>query len=67
MIYAALPTDLLTIKEVEKTTGIKKSNIYLHISQGVFPKQVKLGSRTSRWVRSEVEAWKQEWIKRRVE
>ncbi|EAV7503852.1 AlpA family transcriptional regulator [Salmonella enterica] len=67
MIYAALPTDLLTIKEVEKTTGIKKSNIYLQISQGVFPKQVKLGSRTSRWVRSEVEAWKQEWIKRRVE
>ena len=67
MIYAALPTDLLTNKEVEKTTGIKKSNIYLQISQGVFPKQVKLGSRTSRWVRSEVEAWKQEWIKRRVE
>ncbi|MEY6764105.1 helix-turn-helix transcriptional regulator [Kluyvera ascorbata] len=67
MIYAALPTDLLTIKEVEKTTGIKKSNIYLQISQGVFPKQVKLGSRTSRWVRIEVEAWKQEWIKRRVE
>lgn len=66
-MYNDSPTDLITIKEVEKTTGIKKSTIYIQISQGEFPKQVKLGSRTSRWVRGEVEAWKQEWIKQRGE
>lgn len=59
------PTDLITIKEVEKTTGFKKSAIYLRIGQGAFPKQVKLGSRTARWVRGEIEAWKQELIKQR--
>ncbi|EDT7238847.1 TPA: helix-turn-helix transcriptional regulator [Salmonella enterica subsp. enterica] len=64
-MYKDLPTDLITIKEVEKTTGFKKSAIYLRIVQGTFPRQVKLGSRTARWVRGEVEAWKQEIIKQR--
>ncbi|HHR4437791.1 AlpA family transcriptional regulator [Salmonella enterica subsp. enterica serovar Corvallis] len=59
------PTDLITIKEVEKTTGFKKSAIYLRIGQGTFPRQVKLGSRTARWVRGEVDAWKQDIIKQR--
>lgn len=64
-MYKDLPTDLITIKEVEKTTGFKKSAIYLRIGQGTFPRQVKLGSRTARWGRGEVEAWKQEIIKQR--
>lgn len=64
-MYKDLPTDLITIKEVEKTTSFKKSAIYLRIGQGTFPRQVKLGSRTARWVRGEVEAWKQEMINQR--
>ncbi|MDI8838624.1 AlpA family phage regulatory protein, partial [Salmonella enterica subsp. enterica serovar Anatum] len=30
-----------------------------------FPRQVKLGSRIARWVRGEIEAWKQEMINQR--
>ena len=66
-MYNDSPTDLITIKEVEKTTGFKKSVIYLRIKQGVFPNQVKLGSRTARWIRGEIEAWKQEQINLRDE
>ncbi|MGG2142194.1 helix-turn-helix transcriptional regulator [Symbiopectobacterium sp. RP] len=55
-------TDLITIKEVERSVGLKKSCIYLHISNGKFPKQKKLGTRTVRWVRGEIEAWKKQFL-----
>ncbi|EAA8769994.1 AlpA family transcriptional regulator [Salmonella enterica subsp. enterica serovar Anatum] len=64
-MYKDLPTGLITIKEVEKTTGFKKSAIYLRMGRGTFPRQVKLGSRIARWVRGEIEAWKQEMINQR--
>lgn len=55
-------TDLITLKEVERSVGLKKSCIYDRISNNEFPKPKKLGSRTSRWVRGEVEAWKKQFL-----
>ncbi|WP_229233755.1 MULTISPECIES: AlpA family transcriptional regulator [Citrobacter] len=53
---------MITIKEVERSVGHKKSFIYDRISKGEFPSPKKLGSRTSRWLRSEVEAWKKQFL-----
>lgn len=55
-------TDLINIKEVERSVGLKKSSIYERISNNAFPKPKKLGSRTSRWVRGEVEEWKKQFL-----
>ena len=42
-------------------TGITDKWFYKLISEGLFPKPVKLG-RSSRWFRSEVESWMRERI-----
>ncbi|WP_435955048.1 helix-turn-helix transcriptional regulator [Dryocola sp. BD626] len=55
-------TDLINIKEVERSVGLKKSSIYERISNNEFPRPKKLGSRTSRWVRGEVEAWEKQFL-----
>lgn len=55
-------TDLINIKEVERSVGLKKSSIYERISNNEFPKPKKLGSRTPRWVRGEVEEWKKQFL-----
>lgn len=55
-------TDLIPLKEVERTVGLKKSYIYDHISKGEFPKPRKIGGKSSRWVRGEVEAWKAQFL-----
>lgn len=55
-------TDLINIKEVERSVGLKKSSIYERISNNEFPKPKKLGSRTSRWVHGEVEEWKKQFL-----
>lgn len=58
-------TDLISIKEVEHTTGMKKSWIYARINKGDFPPPRKFGTHktsTSRWVRGEIENWKRQYI-----
>jgi prophage regulatory protein len=37
-------TDLINIKEVERSVGLKKSSIYERISNNEFPKPKKLGA-----------------------
>lgn len=55
-------TDMITLKEVERAVGHKKTFIYDRISKGEFPAPKKLGTRTSRWLRGEIEAWKKQFI-----
>jgi len=38
-------------------TGLKRSSLYEAISQGRFPKQIRLGTRSVGWLLTEVEAW----------
>ncbi len=47
----------LRISEVTKTTSLSRSQIYLLISKGEFPKQHKLGERAAAWLESEIMDW----------
>lgn len=58
--------DLMNDKLVDMTfittfTGLSDKWFYKLISEGQFPKPIKLG-RSSRWLESEVESWMQERI-----
>jgi len=57
-----LDTDLISLKEVERSTGYKKSSIYQKVKDGEFPPPKKMGTRTSRWVRGDIEAWKKQFL-----
>ncbi len=54
---------LLTIEQVMGITTLSKSEIGRRESNGDFPKRIKLGSKRSAWVGSEIEAWVQATIK----
>ena len=46
---------LIRLSEVQRRTGYSKAWIYRLISQGRFPKQVKIGSRAIAFVESEID------------
>lgn len=48
---------ILRQKQVQARTGLSRSTIYLRISQGIFPRQIKLGARSVGWLDSEIEQW----------
>jgi len=43
--------------EVLERTGLSNSTLYYFISEGTFPKPVKLGKRTVAWKKSKVDEW----------
>ncbi|HCR3549693.1 helix-turn-helix transcriptional regulator [Morganella morganii] len=56
-----LDDPLVDMKEITKFTGLTDKWFYKLIQDGQFPKPIKFGS-SSRWFRSEVDAWLQERI-----
>jgi prophage regulatory protein len=54
--YRVPPTSILRRKPVQAETGYSRSTLYLRISQGLFPKPVKLGPRAAGWPAMEVAA-----------
>lgn len=52
---------MVDMKFITEFTGLTDKWFYKLISEGQFPKPVKLG-RSSRWMQSEVEKWVQERI-----
>lgn len=48
---------LLDLQSVEQLSGFKRSTIYARVAEKTFPPPVKLSSKASRWIASEVEAW----------
>ncbi|MFK5949320.1 MAG: AlpA family transcriptional regulator [Methylococcales bacterium] len=48
---------ILRLPDVIKITALSRSAIYDLIAKGNFPKQIKLTSRSSGWIESEVLAW----------
>lgn len=54
---AAPPLSLLRLPAVVERTGLSKTEIYRRIRAGVFPPQLKRGSRTSVWPSDAVDAW----------
>ncbi|HAT1528255.1 TPA: AlpA family phage regulatory protein [Morganella morganii] len=56
-----LDEPLVDMKFITKFTGLTDKWFYKLIQEGRFPKPIKLG-RSSRWQKSQVEAWLQERI-----
>jgi prophage regulatory protein len=48
---------ILRLPTVKTRTGLSRSSIYLGISQGTFPKPVRLGRRAVGWLEQEIQAW----------
>lgn len=51
------PGRFLRIADVVASTGFSRATLYRWIEAGTFPAPVKIGA-ASRWIESEVEAWK---------
>jgi prophage regulatory protein len=45
---------ILRLPQVEEATGESRSTIYKRISEGEFPKPVKLGAKSVGWVEDEI-------------
>jgi prophage regulatory protein len=48
---------LLRLRAVMHVTGLSRSTLYRLISDGQFPRPVRLGARAVAWRRSDVDAW----------
>jgi prophage regulatory protein len=53
---------IIKLDEVKRRTTFSGSTIYRLISQGKFPKQVKLAERSCGWVESEID----EYLRKRI-
>jgi prophage regulatory protein len=53
---------LIKLPEVEHITGKRRTSIY---SDPLFPRPIKIGTRASAWVESEVMAWIESQIAKR--
>lgn len=51
------PDRIVRLPEVEKLTGMNYVAIYDQIKKGLFPKQVRLTTRTVGWRMSEIQEW----------
>ena len=54
---------ILRLPTVKASTGLSRSTIYLRVSQGTFPRPVRLGGRAVGWLETEI----QEWLQRQIE
>lgn len=50
---------LLKINEVSKMVALSRSSIYKRLSEGAFPKPVRLGKRAIRWHVDEIARWRE--------
>ncbi|NRN30662.1 helix-turn-helix transcriptional regulator [Photorhabdus heterorhabditis] len=57
MAKTAPKENLIRLPEVQRKTGYSKAWIYKLISNGEFPKQVRLGSRSVAFIESEIGYW----------
>ncbi len=46
--------------EVERITGLSRSEIYRRIKDGTFPEPIQLGARAVAWSQSSIERWQAE-------
>jgi prophage regulatory protein len=61
-----MPNQISKLLEVKQTTGLSGSSIYRLASKGSFPKPIKLGERSSGWLKSEVAQWLNDRIEAQI-
>lgn len=52
--------DIMRLPDVMRVVGLSRPSIYRMVGLGEFPQQVKMGSASVGWVRSEIAAWIEE-------
>lgn len=52
-----MDAQILRLPDVKNKTGLSRSGIYQLIASDKFPRQIKLGPRSSGWLESEINAW----------
>ena len=52
-----MPSAILKLPQVTQRTSLSRSHLYSLIADGIFPKQVRLGSRAVGWLESEVDSF----------
>ena len=57
-----MTTTILRLPAVKTRTGLSRSSIYQRMSEGTFPKQIKLGPRMIGWLDEDIEHWLQHQI-----
>jgi len=55
-------TNLIRLPQVISKTGLAKSTVWWMISNGKFPKQIKISARISVWKESDIDNWIDEQI-----
>jgi prophage regulatory protein len=53
----AAPVRLLRLPDVLGRVGISRSAVYEFVQRRAFPQPVKLGTRCTAWVESEIDGW----------
>ncbi|MBS0847047.1 AlpA family transcriptional regulator [Citrobacter sp. JGM124] len=48
---------LLRIKQVQKKTGLNRTQIYAYMKLGLFPASIKIGPASVAWLEEEIEQW----------
>lgn len=48
---------LLTLKEVRALTGYSANHVYRRMRLGTFPKAIRIGPNSVRWLQTSIEAW----------
>lgn len=54
--------EILRLPQVKTRTGLSRASIYALVSQGRFPKQIKLSERAAGWLAHEVDGWLEQRI-----
>ena len=57
----------LRLPQVMRRVGLSKAQLYKLMAQNEFPSQIKICSRTSVWLESDVVQWMQEQVQRHQE
>jgi len=58
---------LLRLKQVVLKVGLSRSQIYKLIAKGLFPEQIKIGSKISAWPEQTIDQWISRQIERGVQ
>ena len=60
---------MLRLRDVLKRTGLSRSTIYNKLNvaschyDAKFPKQIRVGKTSVRWIESEINSWMEEYVK----
>jgi len=53
---------IIKLPEVKKITKLSASSVYRKAVDGTFPTPIKIGDRSSGWLKSEIDQWLEERI-----